>query len=292
MIPGIDISEWQGHVDFNAVKASGIKFVLIRAGYGRSASQADNYFAEHYAQAKAAGLQVGAYWYSYAVSPADAANEARACLTVLGNHHLDYPIYFDLEEKWQFANGRNFCDSLVKSFCSVLEQNSFYAGLYISRSPLQNYISTAVAQRYAIWIAEYGSRCNYGGNYGIWQHSSTGSVPGVIGNCDLDYAYIDYATVINKKQLVVRRNPDELAVEVLNGQWGNGADRYKRLTAAGYDYAVVQEKVNQLLNRKSVDQIAREVIHGFWGNGNERILHLKQAGYDPIQIQKRVNQLL
>ncbi|WPP07083.1 hypothetical protein [Limosilactobacillus fermentum] len=78
----------------------------------------------------------------------------------------------------------------------------------------------------------------------------------------------------------------------MNGQWGNGADRQRRLTAAGYDYAVVQEKVNQLLNRKSVDQIAREVIHGFWGNGNERILHLKQAGYDPIQIQKRVNQLL
>lgn len=173
-----------------------------------------------------------------------------------------------------------------------MEQNSFYAGLYISRSPLQNYISTAVAQRYAIWIAEYGSRCNYGGNYGIWQHSSTGSVPGVIGNCDLDYAYIDYATVINKKQLVVRKKPDELAVEVLNGQWGNGADRYKRLTAAGYDYSVVQEKVNQLLNRKSVDQIAREVIRGYWGNGNERIIRLKQAGYDPIQIQKRVNQLL
>lgn len=79
-----------------------------RAGYGRSADQVDRYFAEHYAQAKAAGLQVGTYWYSYAVSPADAANEARACLTVLGNCHFDYLIYFDLEEKWQFANGRNF----------------------------------------------------------------------------------------------------------------------------------------------------------------------------------------
>ena len=98
MISGIDVSEWQGHVDFNAVKASGVKFVLIRAGYGRSASQEDRYFAEHYTQAKAAGLQVGAYWYSYAVSPADAANEARACLTVLGNRHFDFPIYFDLEE--------------------------------------------------------------------------------------------------------------------------------------------------------------------------------------------------
>lgn len=71
MISGIDVSEWQGHVDFNAVKASGVKFVLIRAGYGRSASQEDRYFAEHYTQAKAAGLQVGAYWYSYAVSSAE-----------------------------------------------------------------------------------------------------------------------------------------------------------------------------------------------------------------------------
>ena len=173
-----------------------------------------------------------------------------------------------------------------------MEQNGCYAGLYISRSSLQNYISTAVAQRYAIWIAEYGSRCNYGGNYGIWQHSSTGSVPGVNGNCDLDYAYIDYAAVIDKKQPVIRKNPDELASEVLNGQWGNGVERQKKLSAAGYDYAVVQEKVNRLLNHKSVDQIAREVIRGSWGNGNERINRLKQAGYDPTQIQQRVNQLL
>ncbi|AWD62935.1 1,4-beta-N-acetylmuramidase [Limosilactobacillus reuteri] len=173
-----------------------------------------------------------------------------------------------------------------------MEQNGCYAGLYISRSPLQNYISPAVAQRYAIWVAEYGSRCNYGGNYGIWQHSSTGSVPGVSGNCDLDYAYIDYAAVINKKQPATRKNSDQLAAEVLNGQWGNGVDRQKRLSAAGYDYAVVQEKVNRLLNHKSVDQIAREVIRGSWENGNERINRLKQAGYDPTQIQQRVNQLL
>lgn len=292
MIPGIDVSEWQGHVDFQAVKASGVKFALIRAGYGRSASQEDRYFSEHYAQAKVAGLQVGAYWYSYAVSPADAANEARACLTVLGNRHFDYPIYFDLEEQWQFRQGRAFCDSLVKSFCSVLEQHGCYAGLYISRSPLQTYISPAVAQRYAIWVAEYGSCCNYNGNYGIWQHSSTGSVPGVNGNCDLDYAYIDYAAVINKQKPVTRKSSDELANEVLAGQWGNGADRQKRLTAAGYDYAIVQEKVNALMNRKSVDQVAHEVIRGSWGNGNDRFNRLSQAGYDPNQIQQRVNQLL
>lgn len=95
-----------------------------------------------------------------------------------------------------------------------------------------------------------------------------------------------------KKQPVTRKNPDELASEVLNGQWGNGVERQKRLSAAGYDYSVVQEKVNRLLNHKSVDQIAREVIRGSWGNDNERINRLRQAGYDPIQIQKRVNQLL
>lgn len=91
---------------------------------------------------------------------------------------------------------------------------------------------------------------------------------------------------------VTRKSSDELANEVLAGQWGNGADRQKRLTAAGYDYAIVQEKVNALMNRKSVDQVACEVIRGSWGNGNDRFNQLRQAGYDPYQIQQRVNQLL
>lgn len=291
-IKGIDVSEWQGQINFDRVKQSGIQFVIIRAGYGNSTSQKDRYFEENYSKAKAAGLKVGAYWYSYASSPSDAVLEAQACLTILGNRHFDYPIYFDLEEQWQFKQGRDFCDQLVKNFCNTLEAHNYYAGFYISRSPLQSYISPVVARRYAAWIAEYGPRLNYAGPVGIWQHSSTGQVPGVNGNCDLDLAYIDYATIINHSPTEAKKPINVIAQEVINGQWGNGAERKQRLSAAGYDYAKVQQAVNNQLNRKSLDTVAREVIHGDWGNGQTRINRLRQAGYDPVKVQQKVNQLL
>lgn len=201
MTNGIDVSQYQGNIDFNKVKASGVNFVIIRAGYGKYISQKDPYFEQNYKKAKKAGLNVGAYWYSYAASRADAQAEARTCLQAIKGKKFEMPIYFDLEEQSQFRRGKAFCDSLVKSFCTELENAGYYAGLYISRSPLQNYISTNVAKRYALWVAEYGGKCNYSGSYGMWQNSSTWRVNGVNGNVDHDYCYIDYPSAIKKAGL-------------------------------------------------------------------------------------------
>ena len=139
MIKGIDVSSWQGNIDFAKVKASGIDFVIIRAGYGRETRQNDNCFELNYRNAKAAGLDVGAYWYSYADSAEDAVKEARACMEVIKGKKFEYPIYFDLEEQSQFAKGRNFCDSVIKAFCGELEKNGYLAGLYCSTYYLNNY---------------------------------------------------------------------------------------------------------------------------------------------------------
>ena len=166
---GIDVSQYQQSIDFKKVKASGVDFVIIRAGFGKYANQKDPYFESHYKAAKAAGLKVGAYWYSYAATVAEAKAEAQTCINAIKGKTFEYPIYFDLEERSQFAKGRAFCNSLVKTFCNALEHAGYWAGLYISRSPLQQYISASVAKRYALWVAEYGSRCNYGGTYGMWQ---------------------------------------------------------------------------------------------------------------------------
>lgn len=193
---GIDISKWQTDVDFAKVKASGVDFVIIRAGFGKLSSQKDSQFETHYKNAKAAGLKVGAYWYSYADSEADARLEATACLDVIKGKQFEYPIYFDLEEKKQLDKGRDFCSQLVTTFCGELEKARYFAGLYISRSPLQTHISDKVAKRYALWVAEYASKCQYTGSYGMWQYSSTGTVSGVNGNVDLDECYIDYPTII------------------------------------------------------------------------------------------------
>ena len=203
MIKGIDVSKWQGQIDFNAVKKSGIEFVIIRAGYGSYISQKDVYFEQNYARAKAAGLKVGAYWFSYANTPSEAIQEARTCAEIIKGKQFEYPVYYDLESEprssyFPFVTGKENCSAMVSAFCKELESLGYFAGLYISRSPLQSHITKDVAERFALWIAEYGDKLNYTGQYGIWQYSSTGRVVGVIGDVDLDVSQIDYSSIIVK----------------------------------------------------------------------------------------------
>lgn len=203
MIKGIDVSKWQGQIDFNAVKKSGIEFVIIRAGYGSYISQKDEYFEQNYARAKAAGLKVGAYWFSYANTPSEAIQEARTCAEIIKGKQFEYPVYYDLESDprsgyFPFVTGKENCSAMVSAFCKELESLDYFAGLYISRSPLQSHITKDVAERFALWIAEYGDKLNYTGQYGIWQYSSTGRVIGVIGDVDLDVSQIDYSSIIVK----------------------------------------------------------------------------------------------
>lgn len=203
MIKGIDVSKWQGQIDFNAVKKSGIEFVIIRAGYGSYISQKDEYFEQNYARAKAAGLKVGAYWFSYANTPSEAIQEARTCAEIIKGKQFEYPVYYDLESDprssyFPFVTGKENCSAMVSAFCKELESLGYFAGLYISRSPLQSHITKDVAERFALWIAEYGDKLNYTGQYGIWQYSSNGRVIGVIGDVDLDVSQIDYSSIIVK----------------------------------------------------------------------------------------------
>lgn len=195
---GIDVSQWQGDINFAQVKAAGYDFVIIRAGFGRYISQKDPYFEQNYARAKAAGLNVGVYWYSYAVNVAQAQEEAKVCLEAIKGKQFEMPIYFDLEERDAFARGKTVCSDMVKAFCNTLEKAGYFAGLYISRSPLQTFITDEVAKRYALWIAEYNSRLNYSGDYGMWQYSSSGRVSGIIGNVDMNHCYIDYPKMIKE----------------------------------------------------------------------------------------------
>ena len=124
------------------------------------------------AENAAAGLDVGAYWYSYADSAESAKQEAKACLEVIKGKTFEYPIFFDLEEKSQFDKGKAFCDSLVKTFCTELEKAGYFAGLYCSTYWLTNFVSKEVASRFTLWVARYANKCTYSvADYGIWQCS-------------------------------------------------------------------------------------------------------------------------
>lgn len=205
---GIDVSIWQGYnIDFNKVKAAGINFVILRAGFGKYISQKDPTFEGNYKKAKAAGLNVGAYWYSYAGSDptmsnaqgeADAKKEADVFMQAIKGKTFEMPLYFDLEERTQFNRGAAYCSKITEIFNGALEKAGYFAGLYISRSPLQQYITANTAKKYALWIAEYNSKCNYSGAFGMWQNTSTFRVNGTSGNIDHDFCYVDYPSIIKK----------------------------------------------------------------------------------------------
>ena len=133
-------------------------------------------------------------------------------------------------------------DSLITVFCSAIGDAGYIPGIYMSTSPLQAYVSESVRSRYTVWVAQYNARCTYDGEYGIWQYSSKGSVPGIRGMVDMNIRYKDFELPLEERKTV-----EELAREVIAGKWGNGQDRKKRLAAAGYDYKAVQGKVNEML---------------------------------------------
>lgn len=192
----IDTSYCQGAVDFNAVKADGVDGVILRAGYGRSVSQKDRWFESNYDRAVAAGMATGCYWYAYAESVEDARSEARACIEVLGDRKFSLPVYYDVEEPSILGRGKDFVSECISMFCTELEKAGYFAGFYTSKSVLENLVHKDVAERFAVWCAQWNSTDDYKGQHGAWQYSEKGQVRGVIGYVDMDIIYEDYPSII------------------------------------------------------------------------------------------------
>ena len=193
--PGIDVSKWDEDIDWPTV-AQNNYFAIIRAGYGTGGS--DEYFETNYAGAKAAGVRVGSYWYSYAGSTDDAANEAYSFMDALSGKSFEWPVYYDIEEQSIFDAG--IASDIARAFCGVLEENRFYCGIYSSRCALEDYFDDDVKTRYTIWLAEWDvPEPYYEGSYDVWQYG-IGSMPG-IGEVDVDKGYLDFEPVMKANGL-------------------------------------------------------------------------------------------
>lgn len=299
---GIDVSAWQKSIDWDKVKAAGIKFAILRCGYGSDiATQDDAYFSRNISECERVGMPYGVYLYSYANTVEKAKSEAAHVLRLIKGHKPQYPIYYDLEDG--DTTGKCSKDKILeiaKAFVNTLEAQGYWVGIYANKYWNTTYLTDTWYDSKARWVAQYNSECTYNGEYGIWQYSSTGKVNGISGNVDMNYAYVDYPTLVKNagkngyskiNATTTKKSNTEIAQEVLEGKWGNGTDRKNKLTAAGYDYSAIQSIVNDLVSKKSVDEIAREVISGKWGNGAERKNKLTAAGYDYSAVQKRVNEL-
>lgn len=194
MARGIDVSEHQGVINWDKVKASGkVDFAILRAGYGKEINQVDHQFERNYSECKRLNIPVGAYWYSYALTPEESAQEAKTCMEIIAGKKFEYPIYFDVEEQSQFELGKTAVSNIIRAFMDTLENAGYWGGLYMSSYYLENYTDDDIKVKYALWIADYSSDSpDYDGTYGMWQKSATGSVSGIAGEVDLDECYVDY----------------------------------------------------------------------------------------------------
>ena len=200
MTSGIDVSQWQGNIDWAKAKASGqVEFALIRAGYGDTLSyprQIDTQYERNYSECKRLGIPVGVYFYCYAMNEAEAKREAECCLALLKGKTFEYPIFYDVEEYDLFKSGKTA--EVCRAFVKVLEDAGYWVGIYTYRSAMK-YFPADIKDKKAFAIAEYGSKLNYSGQYGIWQNSSTWYVDGINGRVDHDYCYVDYPKLIKEK---------------------------------------------------------------------------------------------
>lgn len=231
---GIDVSTYQGTIGWSNVKKSGIEFVILRAGYGRHASQKDRQFDSNYEGCKSNNIPCGVYWYSYAKNAADAKNEAEACINVLKGKTFEYPIWFDIEENEQFALGKEKCSEIAKAFLETMENAGYFVGIYSSKSALETYIDKSIRDRFAVWVAHVNvSKTTYSGDYGMWQYSWKGSVRGIVGDVDMDYCYVDYPALIKSKGLNGFEKRSETAQNATESKENNNAENNSTSVSTG-----------------------------------------------------------
>lgn len=198
---GIDVSRWQGTIDWEKVKAAGIEFAMLRAGYGQG--NIDGQFARNANECTRLGIPFGAYWFSYAYTPDMARREARFCIDAVKGYKLSYPLAYDFEyDSVDYASERGvsvtkaLASSMARAFCEEIRAGGYYPMVYANPNYLAAYFDAQIPQEYDIWLAQWPGNPNpeqepaQAG--GMWQYSSRGSVGGIEGRVDLDAAYKDY----------------------------------------------------------------------------------------------------
>ncbi len=187
---GIDVSKYQGVVNWKQVKQDGIAFAVLRAGYGKYVSQKDSMFEQNDKACRALKMPLGIYWYSYATTTEEAEQEANACLAVLKKRSYPLAVWYDVEDKTQMSLSRETVTAIVERFCETVKKAGYTAGIYSYQSFLESHLTKAVREKFPVWVAHTGvTETSYSMPYRMWQYSHTGRVSGVSGDVDMNYLY-------------------------------------------------------------------------------------------------------
>ena len=236
----IDISHWNGNINFNLVKASGIWGVIIKAGGSDAGLYTDPRFEEHYTAAVSAGLHVGAYYFvgKKCVTAADGTADANRFMTMLKGKKFDLPVYLDFEAPAPATKTGNTQAAIA--FCRAMEKAGYFTGIYASDvSGFRQRLNSTQLLSFTWWVARYGSVPTQATrNMSMWQYSSSGAVSGINGRVDMNHCYIDFPAIIKKSGLngyAVEKDPEidyEAEIEKLNREIHNLTDKIEKAKEA------------------------------------------------------------
>ena len=255
-VQGIDVSHYQGRIDWQKVADSGKKFAILKCQYEAMSHRLDETFEYNYAEAGKAGLARGVYIFIASASMADPKYDAYCLLQHLKGRKLEYGIWLDLEAEVLRSKGKAYIKGLVNIYAEIFRAAGYYVGIYCNRAWYLSYIHDNLKVHFDFWIARYPredkgeynafSSLRPGSIAVAWQYSSKGKVPGIGPLVDLD---VDYDGVINLAN-PGRKSNEEIAFEVKAGLWGDKNSKPSRaelLTAAGYDPKAIQLLVNRIV---------------------------------------------
>lgn len=291
MIKGLDVSNFQDKLNLSTI--SGYDFVIIRAGYGNVISQKDKSFDYHIQNAQKAGMKIGVYWFSYAISEEDARKEADVCAAVIEKYkkEITLGVYFDWEyDSYNYAirqgvtPNKDLVTAMTIAFMERMKAHGYEAGFYTNLDYMARMYDYDTVKSYPLWLAQYEGQAKY--PYIVRQTSSTGKISGYSGSVDLDEMDAP-KTEPDPAYREVKVTYGDLAASMAK-EYGCTEEKILSINGRRKNEIVDTMKIPQ----KSIDEIAREVIAGKWGYWPFRSSNLKKAGYDPDAVQKRVNEMM
>ncbi len=250
MNKGIDVSAWQGAIDWEKVKPQ-INYAILRLGFigNKNNHTLDKQFERNYSECKRLGIPVGVYIYNYCNSEQTIESGAKWTIQKLTGKSLELPVYIDMEDATLQNLGKEKLTNMCITFNSIIEKGGFWAGVYANAYWFNNLLNKdEIKKRYTTWIAHYDVNLEkYNGQYDMLQYSSKGTINGISGNIDMNNMYRDLVTEIkgnSNSNTQVKKSIDELAYEVIAGKYGNDEARKQAL---GNLYNQVQARVNEIL---------------------------------------------
>lgn len=196
-ILGIDVSTWNGTIDWNQVKNSGVSYVIIRTGFRGSTQGAlveDARFKQNIQGATNAGLKVGVYFFTQAINEVEAVEEASMVLSQIKNYKITYPVFIDVESSGGRADGLDAGTrtKVINAFCQTIQNGGYRAGIYANKTWLSQKMNISALSGYKIWLAQYNTQVTYGGRYDMWQYSDKGKIAGISTSVDMNLSYMSY----------------------------------------------------------------------------------------------------